>query len=116
MSPSKVLTRSGACGRLVLTLCVQVVLSGLTTAWLIVRPDKRPRPGIVRMALRDLNETGAVALGCLLSLTPGSTVLDVDLERGEMLLHLLDASDPVRTVSAIRRHFEAPLKLLFPAR
>lgn len=93
----------------------QVVTSGLTTAWLIVRPGPRPTPGLARVAFTDLSETGAALLGCLITLTPGTTTLDIDLTRGELLLHLLDASDPTGTAASIRAHFERPLQRLFPA-
>lgn len=93
----------------------EVVRSGLTTAWRIVRPGVRPRADLVRMRYRGLSEVGVTVLGCLVTLTPGTTTIDVDVERGELLLHLLDARDPAGTIAAIRVRFETPLRALFPA-
>jgi multisubunit Na+/H+ antiporter MnhE subunit len=109
-------SRLGAWSGLLIQFLFQVVLSGLSTAWLILRPGRRPTPGLARLSFDNLDETGAAVLGCMLTLTPGSTVLDVDMERKELLIHLLDASDPSRTLSSIGRHFEGPLRILFPAR
>lgn len=92
----------------------QVVASGAVTAWLIVRPKARPRPTLVRMPFADLSETGAAVLGSMITLTPGTTAIDIDVERGEMLLHLLDGSDAGGAVAGIRRQFEVPLRRLFP--
>jgi multisubunit Na+/H+ antiporter MnhE subunit len=93
-----------------------VVVSGITTSWLIVRPGAPPVPGFVRMPFSNLDRRGAALLGCVTTLTPGTTTVDVDLERGELLLHLLDASDPDATVAEIRELFERHLQVLFPAR
>jgi multisubunit Na+/H+ antiporter MnhE subunit len=93
----------------------QVLASGLATAWLIVRPGRRPRPALIRMRFEQLNETGAALLGCMITLTPGTTTIDIDMERGELLIHLLDDSDPPAAVAGIRKQFESSLQRLFPA-
>ncbi|MBX3247310.1 MAG: Na+/H+ antiporter subunit E [Myxococcales bacterium] len=92
----------------------QVVSSGLLTAWLIVRPGHRPQPGLVRIPFSGLSPTGAAMLGSMITLTPGTTTIDIDLERGEMLLHLLDASAPETAATEIHRRFELPMRRIFP--
>jgi multisubunit Na+/H+ antiporter MnhE subunit len=71
---------------------------------------------LARMQFSDLDPVGAALLGCMISLTPGTTTIDIDMERGEMLLHLLDASDPASTIAIIREQFEPHMRALFPAR
>ena len=102
--------------RLLLRFVFQVVTSGLTTAWSIVRPGRRPTPGLVRMRYDNLSEFGVTVMGCMITLTPGTTTIDIDTERQELLLHLLDARNPVRTITKIRRQFEVPLQRMYPAR
>jgi multisubunit Na+/H+ antiporter MnhE subunit len=92
----------------------QVLVAGSTTAWLILRPGARPSPALVPMPYEQLSTTGAVALACLISLTPGTTAIDVDPARQRLLLHLLDGSDPAGVVAEIRRRFERRLRVLFP--
>jgi len=101
---------------LLLRFLWQVVVSGVTTAWLILRPGRRPQPDLIRMRYDNLDDLGVVILGCMITLTPGTTTIDIDTERGELLLHLLDASDPAATVADIRHEFERPLQQLYPAR
>ena len=108
--------RSFTAASLLATFLWQIVTSGVTTAWLILRPGARPQPALVRMRFSGLDETGAALLGCMITLTPGTTTIDIDMERGEMLLHLLDGADPAAAVSAVRSDFEQPLRRLFPAR
>jgi len=100
---------------LLATFLWQVVASGVTTAWLIVRPGSRPQPALVRMKFAGLNETGAALLGCMMTLTPGTTAIDIDMDRGEILLHLLDGSDPAAALASVHDDFERPLRALFPS-
>lgn len=92
----------------------QVVASGVTTAWLIVRPGERPQPALARMTFSGLNETGAALLGCMITLTPGTTAIDIDMARSEMLVHLLDGRDPAASLASVHEDFERPLRELFP--
>jgi multicomponent K+:H+ antiporter subunit E/multicomponent Na+:H+ antiporter subunit E len=101
---------------LVALFLLQVFVSGVTTALWVVRPGKRPPAGLLRIRYSALDETGAAIYGCMLTLTPGSTVIDIDTERQELLLHLLDASHPERTAARARGALEAHLQQLFPER
>jgi multisubunit Na+/H+ antiporter MnhE subunit len=49
----------------------------------------------------------------MVSLTPGTTTLDIDEDRRELLLHVLDASDLDALVQGIRTEFEPSLVVLF---
>ena len=57
--------------------------------------------------------TARALLGSMVSLTPGTTTIDIDMERKELLLHVLDASDTDAVVAGIRRDFEPGLRALF---
>jgi multisubunit Na+/H+ antiporter MnhE subunit len=52
----------------------------------------------------------------MITLTPGTTTLDIDMDRREMLLHMLDARAPQQAIDAIRNDFEKYLLILFPGR
>ncbi|MEM9460624.1 MAG: Na+/H+ antiporter subunit E [Myxococcota bacterium] len=93
-----------------------LVTSGLTTAWVILRPASELQPGFIRMSFGAIDRRGAVLLSGLTSLTPGTTVVDIDFERHELLVHLLDVREAEATVRHILEHFEAPLTLLCPLR
>lgn len=97
-----------------------VVVSGLQTVrvilWVSTSRDRRPEAAYLRMGFAPMSETGAAILGSMISLTPGTTVIDVDMERREMLLHVLDARDTTSLVAGIRRNFERYLVVLFGSR
>jgi multisubunit Na+/H+ antiporter MnhE subunit len=70
------------------------------------------QPGFARLAYGDLGPGGASLLGVLVTLTPGTTSLEIDTERREIRLHLLDASQAEATLAAIERDFARPLRAL----
>ena len=94
-----------------------VLVSGLQTVRVILasgRPGGTPPPvALLRVGFAPMSERGAALLGAMVSLTPGTTTIDVDMERHELLLHVLDASDPDALVAGIRRDFEPALVRLF---
>ena len=95
---------------LLVVFFIEMVVSGATTAWLIVRPGRSPEPGLLRIRYSGIDPIGAAVLGAMITLTPGTTTIDVDVERGELLLHLLDASDPASVARSIRKRFERPCR------
>ncbi len=100
---------------LALRFVLRSVLAGAGTARLILagRPG---HPGLVRTAIVPMSETGLALYGALVTLTPGSTVIDIDVARGEMTLHVLDTTQAEHEIALMRQEFEAPLARLFPPR
>lgn len=97
-----------------------VVVSGLQTVRVILaagRPGGTPPPvALLRVGFAPMSAQGAALLGCMVSLTPGTTTIDIDMQRRELLLHVLDASDTDALVAGIRRDFEPGLVALFGER
>lgn len=52
------------------------------------------QPGIVAIPVGDRTPTGVTATALAMTLSPGEVFVDYDPERGVMLFHVLDASDP----------------------
>ncbi len=106
--------RALAAAELLLRFLRAVVLSGAQTVRVILAGalPGEPAAALLRVRFSPLSRRGAALLGCLVSLTPGTTTIDVDLERRELLLHVLDASDPEALAAGIRRDFERPLAVL----
>ncbi len=104
--------RLSALIQLVFNFMKEVAVSGGITAMIILRGGKALQPGFVRMPYGDLGGTAATFLGALVSLTPGTTTVDIDPERREMLLHLLDVTRAEQTLASIRRDFLLPVRTL----
>lgn len=57
------------------------------------------RPGIIKYPIPTKSQHGIGPVGYFITLSPGSFLVDVDLEENVLLVHVLDASDP----DALRR-------------
>ena len=94
-----------------------VVVSGVDTLRVIIRsgrPGGTPPPvALVRVRFAPMSPRGAALLGSMVSLTPGTTTIDIDMERHELTLHVLDATDTEQLVRGIRDDFEPGLRVLF---
>lgn len=99
--------------RLLLRFLGHSMLSGLSTARIILQRTPT-RAGFVRMPFSPMSPTGAAVLGALVTLTPGSSAIDIDLDRREILLHILDLRDKETVLEGIRRDFEKDICTLFP--
>ena len=108
---------AGALLLLTVRFVVAVFIGGFRTVAIILRAgrggDAAVVPGFVRVRFAPMSPRGAALLGCMVSLTPGSTLIDIDLVRRELLLHVLDASDTQAVVDGIRREFEPAFIVLF---
>lgn len=101
-----------ALAMLALNFCKNAVLSGLSTARLILTDPGVPRGGLTRMGYGDLSDGTASLLAGLLNLTPGTTVVEIDVEQHEFLLHLLDMSQRDDVLAGIQEDFVAPIRAL----
>lgn len=107
-----------AAAGLALRFLAAVVVSGLQTARIVVRSrigGAGPPAAFLRIPFAPMSPRGAALLGCMVTLTPGTTTLDVDMEALELVVHVLDASDADAVVDGIRRSFEPGLVALFGA-
>ncbi|KQO65252.1 hypothetical protein ASF23_00755 [Curtobacterium sp. Leaf261] len=79
--------------RLIVLLVVfvaQVVVASFQVAWIAVRPRGAPTSSIILVPLRTTSELTFTLAVLAISLVPGSYVVDVDLDRRRVLLHVLD--------------------------
>lgn len=96
-----------------------VVVAGWQTLLVIVRHGlhigEPPRTALIRVHFSPMAPSAAALLGCIISLTPGSTVVNIDMAARKMLVHVLDSRDAPSELAAVRRDFEPPLIALFGA-
>lgn len=99
--------------KLLLRFISHCIMSGVNTAMIILQP-KKPPAGLLRISFSPMSERGAALLGAMVTLTPGSSVIDIDMDKREMLLHLLNLNTANATINAIQRDFEYDIARLFP--
>lgn len=102
---------------LLLRFLKAVVVSGYQTVLVILRASlgaRTPPPvAFLKVRFAPMSAQGAALLGCMITLTPGTTTLDIDMEKREIYMHVLDASDTNALVQGIREDFEPGLIALF---
>lgn len=106
------MTRPRAMLLLLANFMKELLLSGWSTARVILMPRGQVQPGFALLDYGDLEQGAASLLAMLATLTPGTTSLEIDTERHEIRLHLIDASQTEATLAAIERDFVAPLRVL----
>jgi len=90
-----------------------LALSAWATGAIILTHPEAPNRGLVRLDYGDLPDSGAMLLGTLVTLTPGTSLVDLDTDERVLLLHLLDTSEVEITLTAIRREFLEPIRMLY---
>lgn len=106
--------------RLLLRFARAVLVSGWQTIRIILASRHPARssaqPGFARIGFAPMSEAGAALLGAMVSLTPGTTTLDIDMETRVLILHLLDTAAGEAVLVVIREEFEPLLCALFAPR
>ena len=72
------------------------------------------RPGVVRIPIGARSEHGVAVAALATTLSPGSVLIDVDWERGDLLLHVIDASDPDQVRERLQRFYDRYQRRVFP--
>lgn len=71
-------------------------------------------PGIVRVPIGERTDRGIAVSALATTLSPGTVFVDVDWERRDMLLHVIDASDPDDVRAKLQRFYERYQRSVFP--
>ncbi|WP_375001856.1 Na+/H+ antiporter subunit E [Aeromicrobium sp. CTD01-1L150] len=73
---------------------VDVVRASIEVAWIAVRPAPPPASAVLRVDLRTRSELLMTTTGGLVSLVPGSLLIELTPETSAMYVHVLDGSTP----------------------
>ncbi|QFZ18840.1 Na+/H+ antiporter subunit E [Saccharothrix syringae] len=94
------------------TLVDLVVGTWQTAARLVGRGPTRA--GLVEVPIPRGGAVSTAAWGVRVGFVPDTVVVELDEERGRMLLHVLDASDPEAVVAAQHDSYERRQRRVFP--
>ncbi|MDO0973118.1 Na+/H+ antiporter subunit E [Mycolicibacterium frederiksbergense] len=76
--------------RLILYVSAQLVVSSFQVAWLAIRPGPPPATAVLRAHLSVKSDLVLALAAGVLTLIPGSVVLEIDQKRRLLYLHVLD--------------------------
>ncbi|MFD0788701.1 Na+/H+ antiporter subunit E, partial [Micromonospora azadirachtae] len=72
----------------------ELVVASVRVARIAVQPGFRPRSAIIAVPLRVRSDLNLALTAELVSLVPGTLILEVDRESGVLYLHVLDVRRP----------------------
>ena len=102
--------------RLVGIVLADIVKANFTVAAQVLGPPGRLRPARFAVPLAIADPFVATLLGGIISLTPGTVTIDIEVIEGKaqrLFVHGLDVPDAEAAVAAIKTRYEAPLKEMF---
>lgn len=80
-----------------------LAVASFQVAWTAVRPSSAPPSAVIRVDLVSGSELRQTLTGELISLVPGSLLIELDSAGRRLWLHVLDASSPERIDRARHR-------------
>ena len=84
----------------------ELILSNVRVAWDVITPRARRKPGIVAVPLDAASDHEITLLSILVTLTPGTLVVDVSDDRRVMYVHSMFVDDPEDERRKIKEGFE----------
>lgn len=99
--------------RLLFYFLWEMVLANLQVTRLVLTRKLALKPGVIAMTLRAQSPGQIALLSSLITLTPGTVVIDVAPDNSAIYIHSIDATDEAAVLSAPRR-FEAMIMEVIP--
>ncbi|CAB0152031.1 Na(+)/H(+) antiporter subunit E1 [Pseudidiomarina piscicola] len=96
-----------------LILLVDIVVSNLDIALIILMPRKRIQPALIEFPLDLTGSVPITILASTISLTPGTISAELGRDGRSLLIHALNVQDPEATVQQIKQRYERRLKEIF---
>lgn len=90
-----------------------ILIANWEVARLVIGPIDRLRPAFVTVPLDTPDPFVATVLGSIVSLTPGTVSIEIDMKAKALLVHALNVSDDVQLVATIKVRYETPLREIF---
>jgi len=107
---SNYVRRCLALGRFGWRFIVALARAGVEVGRAILSPDLSGlRPGFIEYEVQGLSPFEIVLLSHCLTLTPGSTAVEILPGRPALLLHFLDLQDPARVRAELDRAWRDPI-------
>jgi multicomponent Na+:H+ antiporter subunit E len=84
----------------------ELALSNVRVAWDVITPEARRRPGIVAVPLEAASDHEITLLSILVTLTPGTLVVDISDDRKVLYVHSMFVDDVEEERRKIKEGFE----------
>lgn len=110
----KILASVLAWGRVGATFVRELALATRDTIRAVLGRTDRLRPAILAVPLDVRSHAGITLFADMVTLTPGTTSLDVSADGRTLYVHCLNADDPERVVADLKSSLETRAKEVLP--
>jgi multisubunit Na+/H+ antiporter MnhE subunit len=86
-------------------LLVDIVKGTWLVASIVVGIRPLTHPGIVKIPLGNHSPAGVGIVGLLVTISPGSFMVDIDWDERVMLVHYMDASNPAQLRADVEKYY-----------
>jgi multicomponent Na+:H+ antiporter subunit E len=100
--------------RLAVVVGYQLVLSSLQVAWLAIKPGPPPLTAVLRAQLSIKSDLVLALAANILTIIPGSMVLEIDQQRRLIYVHVIDVGNE-KAVAGFYRQVDRIQRLLIAA-
>jgi len=88
----------------------ELALSTWATIRAVLGPPARLRPAILAVPLDARTPAGITTFASMVTLTPGTTSIDVSGDERTLFVHVLDAPDSDAAIQAMKTGLETPVR------
>jgi multicomponent Na+:H+ antiporter subunit E len=92
--------------RLFLIFIRELILSNISVLKVILKPKLDIRPGIFALSTELQKDWEITILANLITLTPGTLVIDVSSDNKVLYIHAMDIADAQEAINSIKNTFE----------
>jgi multicomponent Na+:H+ antiporter subunit E len=100
--------------RVVTTFSAELVLSAWATMKAVLNPPEKLRPAILAVPLDVRSDGGITLFASMVTLTPGTTSLEVSPDGTQLYVHVMDAPDHAAAIAAMKSTLEARAREVLP--
>jgi len=100
--------------RVIRTLIIELLKATWATLKMVYAPRGTAKPAILAVPLDEKSPLGITVFANMITLTPGTTTLDVSEDRSHLYVHSLHAPDPEAAVADIKSSLETSVKEVLP--
>jgi multicomponent K+:H+ antiporter subunit E len=105
--------RFGPASKLLAVVLYDIVVANIAVARIVLGPMRDIRPAFVDVPLDIADPYVATILASIITLTPGTVSIDIDMDRRLLHIHALNVPDEAALVADIKGRYETPLKEIF---
>jgi multicomponent K+:H+ antiporter subunit E len=105
--------RVGPAVRLLAVVLYDILVANIAVARIVLGSMERIKPAFVDVPLDTADPYVATILASIITLTPGTVSIDIDMDRRLLHIHALDVPDEATLIADIKGRYEAPLKEIF---